>query len=131
MVLVPLATLQGPTASSNAAQIFYLSQAQQPLLRKHIDGLPALYLDCDTDIDLDRDAGAREAYAKEISSFSEYVRKLRDSRWAFLLPSPCNVFIQNPGPTRHHDNLQHVMQNSLSVLVAGYCPGIDIVTGPA
>ena len=66
-------------------QIFYLSQAQQPLLRKHIDGLPALYLDCDTDIDLERDAGAREAYAKEISSFSEYVRKLRDSRWALSL----------------------------------------------
>lgn len=67
------------------AQIFYLSQAAQPLLRKHIDGLPALYLDCDTDIDLEHDAGAREAYAKQIKDFSDHVRALRDCRCAHFL----------------------------------------------
>lgn len=66
-------------------QVFYLNQAQQPMLRKHIDGLPALYLDCDTDIDLDRDMDARSAFACQIRDFSEHVRALREARW---LPRP-------------------------------------------
>jgi hypothetical protein len=65
---------------SAAAQIFYLNRATQPLLRKHIDGLPALYLDCDEDIDLEHDVDAKEAVAKQIKDFSDHVRALREAR---------------------------------------------------
>lgn len=67
-----------------AAQIFYLNENPQPALRKHIDGLPALYLDCDTDIDLERDLAAKEEYARQIKDFSDHVRALRESRWALI-----------------------------------------------
>ena len=67
------------------AQIFYLNKNPQPALRKHIDGLPALYLDCNEDIDLQHDNAVREAYAKQIKDFSNHVRALRESRWADIL----------------------------------------------
>ena len=52
------------------------------MLRKHIDGLPALYLDCDTDIDLERDTDAQSAFARQIRDFSDHVRALREARCA-------------------------------------------------
>ncbi len=61
-------------------QIFYLNREKQPLLPKHIDGLPALYLDCDTDIDLDRDQAAKDAFARQIEDFYEHVSRLRAAR---------------------------------------------------
>ena len=62
------------------AQVFYLNQVKQPLLCKHIDGLPALYLDCDIDIDLERDQSAKDTIARHIKDFSAHVRTLREAR---------------------------------------------------
>ena len=60
--------------------MFYLSQNKQPLLCKHIDGLPALYLDCEQDIDLERDQAAKDRIARYIKDFSDHVRGLKDAR---------------------------------------------------
>ncbi|BDA51346.1 probable deoxycytidine kinase at N-terminal half [Coccomyxa sp. Obi] len=78
-----------PEPESVRGKVFYLNQSQQPMLRKHIDGLPALYLDCDTDIDLDRDMDAKSAFACQIRDFSEHVRALREARTkpGLVLPS--------------------------------------------
>ena len=62
------------------SQVFYLSQAMQPLLSKHLDGLPALYLDCDKDIDLGRDQAAKDTIARHVKDFSDHVRVLREAR---------------------------------------------------
>ncbi len=61
-------------------QISYLDQKKQPLLQRHIDGLPALFLDCDKDIDMGRDQVAKDIYAKQILDFADYVRKVREAR---------------------------------------------------
>ena len=61
-------------------QIFYLKENPQPALRKHLDGLPALYMDCNEDIDLENDDTVKEAYARQIKDFSNHVRALRESR---------------------------------------------------
>ena len=61
-------------------QIFYLNRDKQPLLPKHIDGLPTLYLDWDTDIDLDGDQAAKDAFARQIEDFYEHVSRLRAAR---------------------------------------------------
>ena len=62
------------------AQVFYLNQVKQPLLCKHIDGLPALFLDCDEDIDLERDELAKDTLARQIKDFSAHVRGIRAAR---------------------------------------------------
>ena len=62
-------------------QIFYLNQDKQPLLRKHIDGLPTLYLDCNEDIDMHRDQAAKDSLAKQINDFSNHVRSLHKARY--------------------------------------------------
>ncbi len=61
-------------------QVFYLSQDKQPLLCKHIDGLPVLYLDREKDMDLDRDQGARDTVARYIRDFADHVRTLKAAR---------------------------------------------------
>ena len=66
-------------------QIFYLNENLQPALRKHIDGLPALYLDCNEDIDPENDDAVRQTYARQIKDFSNHVRALRESRWAAMV----------------------------------------------
>ncbi len=63
------------------------------MLRKHIDGLPALYLDCDTDIDLENDISARSAFARQIRDFSDHVRALREARCALDCHSGCGVVL--------------------------------------
>lgn len=73
--------------------MFYLNQERQPMLRKHIDGLPALYLDCDTDIDLENDISARSAFARQIRDFSDHVRALREARCALDCHSGCGVVL--------------------------------------
>ncbi len=60
--------------------MFYLSQDKQPLLCKHIDGLPALYLDCEKDLDLERDQGAMDSVARYISDFADHVRNMKEAR---------------------------------------------------
>ena len=73
------------------AQIFYLDQVKQPLLCKHIDGLPALYLDCDKDLDFERDQAAKITIARHVKEFSEHVRSLREARYHICFPVPvCN-----------------------------------------
>ncbi|KAK9902878.1 hypothetical protein WJX75_009597 [Coccomyxa subellipsoidea] len=78
-----------PEPESVRGKVFFLNQARQPMLRKHIDGLPALYLDCDTDIDLERDTDAQSAFARQIRDFSDHVRALREARVkpGLVLPS--------------------------------------------
>ena len=66
-------------------QIFYLNENPHPALRKHIDGLPALYLDCNEDIDPENDDAVRQTYARQIKDFSNHVRALRESRWAAMV----------------------------------------------
>ena len=61
-------------------QISYLDHNKQPLLQRHIDGLPALYLDCDKDVDMKRDQAAKDIYVKQIMDFSDHVRKIREAR---------------------------------------------------
>ena len=68
----------------NRAQIYYLNKATQPELQRHINGLPALFLDCDDDIDLEHDTGAKARYAQQISEFSTFVRQLQARRCAPL-----------------------------------------------
>ncbi len=62
-------------------QIFYLSLDKQPLLQRHIDGLPALYVDCNEDIDMQRDQAAKNALAKQIKEFSNHVRNMHTARY--------------------------------------------------
>ena len=62
-------------------QIFYLNRDKQPLLRRHIDGLPALYVDCNEDIDMQRDQAAKDVLAKQIKDFSNHVRNLHRARY--------------------------------------------------
>ena len=62
-------------------QIFYLNRDKQPLLRRHIDGLPALYVDCNEDIDMHRNQAAKDALAKHIKDFSDHVRSLHEARY--------------------------------------------------
>ena len=62
------------------SQVFYLSQDKQPLLCKHIDGLPALYLNCEKDMDLERDQGAKDSVARCIRDFADHVRTLKEAR---------------------------------------------------
>ena len=61
-------------------QIFYLDNSKEPLLQRHISGLPALYLDCDKDIDMERDVAAKNFYVKQIMDFSDHMRKIREAR---------------------------------------------------
>ena len=72
------------TCLQNRAQIYYLNKATQPELQRHINGLPALFLDCDDDIDLEHDTGAKARYAQQISEFSTFVRQLQARRCAPL-----------------------------------------------
>ena len=69
-------------AADCRAQIYYLNKATQPELQRHINGLPALFLDCDDDIDLEHDTGAKARYAQQISEFSGFVRRLQARRCA-------------------------------------------------
>ena len=66
-------------------QIFYINPKKQPLLQKHLDGLPALYLDCDEDTDMQRDQAAKAALTKQIKDFSDHVRKVREARYGMKL----------------------------------------------
>ena len=79
------------------AQIFYLNKATQPELQRHINGLPALFLDCDDDIDLERDTGAKARYAQQISEFSGFVRRLQARRCAPHVLCQGLVEAQGPG----------------------------------
>ena len=72
------------------AQIYYLNKATQPELQRHINGLPALFLDCNDDIDLEHDTGAKAHYAQQISEFSGFVRRLQARRCATHPTVPCH-----------------------------------------
>ena len=69
-------------AADCRAQIYYLNKATQPELQRHINGLPALFLDCNDDIDLEHDTSAKARYAQQISEFSGFVRRLQARRCA-------------------------------------------------
>ncbi|KAK9843834.1 hypothetical protein WJX81_008356 [Elliptochloris bilobata] len=69
-------------------KIYYLNKATQPELQRHINGLPALFLDCDDDIDLERDTGAKARFAQQISEFSGFVRRLQARRGLALPQRP-------------------------------------------
>ncbi|CAL5221461.1 g3654 [Coccomyxa viridis] len=75
---IPCAAPDEP--ESLKGKVFYLSQDKQPLLCKHIDGLPVLYLDREKDMDLDRDQGARDTVARYIRDFADHVRTLKAAR---------------------------------------------------
>lgn len=81
---------EGPL-TSRRAQIYYLNKATQPELQRHINGLPALFLDCNDDIDLEHDTGAKARFAQQISEFSTFVRQLQARRCAppALCRGPC------------------------------------------
>ncbi|CAK0784012.1 hypothetical protein CVIRNUC_007215 [Coccomyxa viridis] len=80
-------------------KIFYLSLDKQPLLQRHIDGLPALYVDCNEDIDMQRDQAAKNALAKQIKEFSNHVRNMhtaRRSATSFAPPGTPNRLVPVP-----------------------------------
>ena len=74
-------------------QIFYLNLDKQPLLRRHIDGLPALYVDCNEDIDMQRDQAAKDVLAKQIKDFSNHVRNMHRARYGTGLMHVCLLLI--------------------------------------
>ena len=85
ITLIPVSrtgAFASPSRACQRVQIYYLNKATQPELQRHINGLPALFLDCDDDIDLERDTGAKARYAQQISEFSGFVRRLQARRCA-------------------------------------------------
>ena len=55
-------------------QIYHLEGAHQ---HPTVQGVPALVLDCDPDIDLDKDEAAKQALAAQVHAFYDYVRQTR------------------------------------------------------
>lgn len=65
-------------------QIYHLEGAHQ---HPTVQGVPALVLDCDPDIDLDKDEAAKQALAAQVHAFYDYVRQTRKaSRLAKVSP---------------------------------------------
>ena len=71
-----------PEPSEIAGQVYFLDAARQAGLHAACDGVPALVLDADADIDLTRDVAAKSHYARQVRAYFEYVRAVRARREA-------------------------------------------------
>ena len=71
-----------PEPSEIAGQVYFLDAARQSGLHAACDGVPALVLDADADIDLSRDVAAKSHYARQVRAYFEYVRAVRARREA-------------------------------------------------
>lgn len=60
-----------------SVQLYTITSAGQSDMPRFIEGVPTLFLDHDTDIDLTHDVAAKEEYGRKIRAFFEYVQQLR------------------------------------------------------
>lgn len=73
-VPLPLDPPQPPECIKD--MVHFLTKERNTLMAPALDGLPALFLDHDIDIDLERDMSAKREYAQRIRAFFEYVSAL-------------------------------------------------------
>lgn len=61
-------------------QVVYLNSSLSPGMPSFIDGVPALVLDYDKEIDMENDHEARNEYATQVKAYFEFVKEVRQRK---------------------------------------------------
>jgi len=104
-------------------QVVYLNSSLSPGMPNFIDGVPALVLDYDKEIDMENDHEAQNEYATQVKAYFEFVKEVRQRKEGWVFEATCNApMMQGLAYAAVHAHGRYNYQCCTSTVVQSWLP---------